>query len=779
MWRDLWHLRAQALAIVLVMASGIATFIMSLSTLDSLFETRARFYAEYRFGDVFAALKRAPESLAREFERIDGVSAVQTLVRAPMLLRVPGFDDPVRALLISVPDEGLPRVNRLYLRAGRMPAPGAQDEIVIGEAFAQAHRYAPGHHIEGVVNGRLQRFRIVGIAISPEYVYQIQPGAAFPDFKRFAVIWMGRKALEAAYDMEGAFNAASLKLSSGASSAQVVLAMDRLLDRYGGLGTITRKDQLSHKFLSTEFEQLKTLATIFPVVFLSVAAFLLNVVFGRMIATQRDQIAILKAFGYSHRSIGLHYAGMVGVIAGIGALLGCVGGVYLGRLLANLYMVFYRFPFLEFVLSPWVVLAAVGISLAAALSGAALAIRAATRLPPAEAMRPEAPLLYRRTLLERLGLRRLDQPTRMILRHLSRKPGKAAFTVSGIAMACGVLMVGMFQQDALTYMVDQQFALAQRNDLGVGFVEPQSTRVLHELARIPGVLAVEGSRSVPVVLRAGPRRVRTGIEGLMQGAQLRRVLDTADRPQHIPSEGLLLTDHLARMLDVRPGDLVEVEALQGSRARFRIPVVGTVREYIGINAYLELSALNRWLGEGQVVSAAQLDIDPAAQNAIFRTLEERPKVASVGARAVAIQNFYDTMAESLLIFTYIATLLAATIAFGVLYNTARIALSERGRELASLRVLGYSHGEIAYILIGELAILTLAAIPVGWLFGYALCATLTQGLQSELFRVPTYITRDTYVQAATVVLASAVASAWIVRTRLRRLDLIEVLKTRE
>lgn len=778
--RDLWHVKSQVVAIVLVMASGIATYLMSISNLDSLTATRERFYLEYRFADVFANLKRAPLSVGDDIAAIDGVGIVDLSIQAPMRIRLEGFDDPVRGLLLSLPDVGNKPLNQLYLRAGRLPEPYAQREIVLGEAFATAHGIEPGGTLSGVVAGRMETYQVVGIAISPEYVYQIQAGAAFPDFERFAIAWIGRRALEAAYGMDGAFNSVALSLAPGASTERVIEGLDPILEPWGGLGAIGRVDQLSHKFLSAEFDQLKTMATVFPAVFMSVAAFLLNVVFSRLIATQRDQIAILKAFGYSNGAIGRHYGAMVGIVITLGSLAGIAGGAWLGSLLGNLYMSFYRFPYLDFVLAPSAVLAAIAISLAAALSGAAFALVRAARLPPAEAMRPEAPPRYRASLLERALPRSwLDQPTRMILRQLSRRPLKAVATVFGIALAGGVLTIGMFQQDALNFMVDQQFALAQRNDIAVSFVEPEGYDALAEIARLPGVYAIEGLRTVGVRLRSGPRSVLTGLEGQPPGARLKRVLDTRARPQTLPAGGLLLTEFLAQMLGVVRGDLVEVEQLQGARRHFSVPVAGTVQEFIGINAYMDLDALNALLGEGERVSSALLLIDPVYEAELYRLLEDRPGIAAVGSRKAAIQNFYQTMAESLLIFTFIATLLAALIAFGVLYNTARISLGERGRELASLRVLGFTRGEVAYILVGELALLTFAAIPVGWMVGAGLVQVIVAGLQSELYRVPAYLSIKTFASATTVVLVAALLSALIVIHRVRHLDLVEVLKTRE
>lgn len=780
LWRDLWGMRGQALAIALVISSGVATFVMSLSTLDSLELTRTIYYQEYRFGEVFASLKRAPEGLQRRIREIGGVSQVQTRVVAPVRLEIEGFPDPVTGHLVSIPDLGQSMLNRLYLRRGRFPEPGREDEVIASEAFADAHGFDPGDQLRAVVNGRRKTLTLVGIALSPEYIYQIGPGSAFPDFSRYGVLWMARTPLANAYDMEGAFNQVTLSLSAGAQLQDVIDRLDVLLEPYGGLGAYGRADQTSHHFLSEELRQLGALATVFPAIFLGVAAFLLNVVIGRLVSTQREQIAILKALGYGNLDIGLHYVKLVILVVLIGVGGGVGLGVWLGRGLSGIYMQFYRFPFMIYELRPIVVVAAALVSAGAAVLGTVFSVRAAVRLPPAEAMRPEPPAVYRESGVERLGVKRLlSQPSRMIVRHIGRQPVKSLLSVTGIAFACGIMMVGNFNEDAVDHMVKVQFGLAQREDLAVTFVEPTSRKALYVLQGLEGVEYGEVFRSVPVRLKFGHRRYRTEIQGFMPGGRLRRLLDTELRVVELPSSGIVLTAHLGRILGARPGDLLTVETLEGRRLVRQVPVAAWVEQYFGVPAYMSLTALNRLMREGNAVSGAYLAADVRHWPDLFAELREMPRVAGTVVRENAIRNFYETMAETVLFFTSIATLLGATIAFGVVYNSARIALSERNRELASLRVLGFTRGEISYVLLGELAVLTLAAVPLGFLVGRGLCAYLVANLQSDLYRVPLVLEPSTYAFSATVVLASAALSGLIVRRRLDRLDLVAVLKTRE
>lgn len=782
--RDLWKMKGQAFAIVLVIVSGVATFVMLISTMNSLNLTRAKFYREYGFAEVFASLKRAPESLKLRLGEIPGVERVETRVVAEVKLDLKNFQEPVTARLVSLPDTGpntgKTGLNRLFIRKGRLVEPWKDNEVVVSEAFAEAHRLLPGDKLAAVINGKWKSLLITGIALSPEFVLQVRPGALSPDYKRYAILWMGREAIGRAYDMEGAFNDVVLTLAGDAAPEDVIARIDNLLGHYGGFGAYARKDQMSHRFLSEEFRQLERSAEIFPTIFIAVAAFLLNVVISRTVSTQRDQIAILKAFGYSNYTVGLHYLKMILQIVIIGAAGGLALGVWLGKGLGNIYMEFYRFPFLMYELKPPVAITATLITALSALGGTIHSVRRAALLSPAEAMRPDLPAHYRRTLIERMGLGRfLSQPTRIILRNIERRPVKSLLSITGIALSCAIMISGTFSKDAIDFMIDVQFKLSQKEDMTVTFIEPTSKKALYELKGIEGVAHAEVFRSVAVRIKYGPRSYRTSIKGIEPGNSLQFLLDTNLKQITLPPDGIVLTDYLGDMLGVRPGDIVTVEALEGSRPIRMVAVAGLIKQYIGIMGYMDLTALNTLMKEGNAVSGAYLAIDQKYKPGIYRTLVNMPRVAGAVVRKDEIRNFYETQAEALLFFTFIATILAGTIAFGVVYNSARIALSERSHELASLRVLGYTRAEISYIFLGELGILTLAAIPAGFIMGRLLCSYIANAISSDLFRVPSTVEAATYSLAASVVVVSACVSGLIVRHRLDHLNLVSVLKARE
>jgi len=778
--RDLWHLRGQAAAIALVVACGVATVVTARVGYESLRESQAAYYAEYRFADVFVALERAPESVRTALAAIPGVAAVETRIVAEVTLDVPGLAESATGRLVSIPAPRAPILNDVHLRRGRWIEPGRPDEVIASEAFAAANRLEIGDRIGAVLNGRWQTLRIVGIGISPEYVYEIQGTNLFPDNKRFGVLWMGRDALGPAFDLDGAFDEASFVLARGAREADVIDRVDRILDRYGGLGAFGRKDQISHSFLSDEIRQNQVFGTVLPAIFLGVAAFLLHIVLARLVATQREQIAVLKAFGYSSLDVGLHYLGMALACVVVGSLVGAAFGLWWASAINRLYAEFYRFPVLRFAPSATVVAIGIGVSAAAAFAGALSAVRRVVALPPAEAMRPEPPASFRAGRLEETRVyRRLPASARMIARNLGRRPGRAALSVLGMALAVAVLIVGRSFVDAIDFLSTFQFRSVQREDVTVMFHDPRPARARHEIESLPGVLRSEPFRVVPARLRHGHAERRVALFGLEAGSELRRVLDADGRRVALPREGAVLTEKLAEILGVRAGDELRVEVLEQGRPVRTVRVAGVANELIGLNAYMDAAALHRLMREGESISGAFLAVDPAAEAALHRELKRLPAVAGATTRLAALRGFDETLAKSLGVFTTVLVVFAAVIAAAMVYNAARIALSERGRELASLRVLGFTRGEVSVLLLGEQALLTAAAIPLGFAIGYRLCAAVVGAYQWEFFRMPLVVSTRTYGFAVAVVLAAALLSALAVRRRIDRLDLVAVLKTRE
>lgn len=777
--RDLWHLWGQGLAIALIVACGIAIFVAMSGTYQSLKLTQAAYYDQYRFAQVFAQLKRAPDSLIEQIRAIPGVAEVQTRIVMEVTLDIPGHREPATGRLVSISETPRPMLNDLYLRQGRYIEPG-QDEVLVSEAFAIANHLQLGDRLGAIINGRWQSLRIVGIALSPEYVYEIRPGDFFPDNQRFGVLWMGQKAVGTAFDMDGAFNDVALTLSPGANVSDVIFRLDRLLTPYGGFGAIQRKDQISNRFISDEITQLKAHAMILPAIFLGIGAFLLHIVLTRLISTQRDQIAILKAFGYSNWQIGSHFLKLVLVIVFVGTAIGTITGLWLGASLTRLYTEFYRFPLLQYEVQSETAIVAILISGSSALLGAFAAVKRAISLPPAEAMRPEPPAQFHRTIIERLGLQRWLSPVgRIILRNLERKPIQSLLSIIGISLAVALLVVGHFSFDAMAYLMDVQFRIIQRDDVTILFNQPRSARARYDVSSLPGVLYAEPFRSLPARLRYEHRSRQIAILGLEPQGELRQLVDLNLHPVPLPPDGMLLTTKLAELLHVKVGDRLTVEVLEGDRPIRTVLVAGTIDELLGISAYMDIHALNRLMQEGETISGAFLAVDERQLDNLYSLLKRTPAVASVSLRQAMMQHMQETIARSQKIMNVTEVIFACIIAFGVIYNAARISLSERSRELATLRIIGFSQRQIAVVLLGEQAVLTVAAIPIGCALGYGLAALLTLAYNTELYRFPLIVTKASYLFAFSVITIAALLSGLFINHQLRGLDLIAVLKIAE
>ncbi len=779
-FRDLHLLWSQAVTIALVVASGIGGFIACLSAVDTLSLARERFYADGHFADVFAVVRRAPQELAFRLARVKGVVDVQTTVEAAARISVPGNAEPVIGQLIGVDAGSPPRLNLVTLHSGRLPGPGSRGgalEAAVSRGFALAHHLQPGSQVMALVNGKQRVLRITGIALSPEYIFAGLWG--MPDLRTFGVFWVDKDELAAAMDMRGAFNHVALKLAPRTSERAVAEAVDALVSGHGGRPAYGRAEQISHAMLDNEIHEQRILGTVLPLIFLAVAAFLLHVVAARLVTTQREQVAALKALGYHNRSIAMHYLKLMAPMIGGGWLAGLAVGKLLGILLTGLYMQTFHFPSFDHVVrAPLVLVSLVIVSVTAAL-GTLTAIAATVRLAPAEAMQPPAPGRYRRSLLERLPHIRTGAALLMILRNIERRPLRAAVTTGGVAAAVAIVITGNFFRDAMDVIVDTSFTLAMRADVAVWTVEPVDAGAARLLARLPGVLQVEAGRSAPVRFVNGQRHETGVIQGYAQPPSLRRVINVEQHEVVPAPEGLLMSDRLAAKLGLRVGDPVTVEVREGRRQVRVVKVTRLVRDMMGLNAYMDRRALNRLLGEGDVVSSFGLYVERGAAPAVLQATQAMPRIAGSFSKATMLRNMREVTTRNILIMSSVLTAFAAVIAVGVVYNNARIALSERTWELASLRVLGFTRAEVSMLLLGELALGIAVALPLGMALGWVLTHGIVELMRSDQFYFPVLIRPRTYAWAALCVVVAGVASALVVRRRIDALDMVAALKTRE
>lgn len=778
--RDLWRMKGQAIAIALVIATGVMMLVMMSGVITSLEETRRAYYERNRLADIFAPVTRAPLSVIKHLSNLPGISVAEGRVTGSALINIPGLELPLRAQAVSLPDTGEPRLINIHLTSGRHLNHDNPDEVILLKSFARANELEPGDVISATMNGARRSFHVVGLAQSPEYLYSVAPGELISDDSRFGVLWMSQTALSAAYDMQGAFNEAVLAIGRDAKQKAIIEQIDLILDPYGGLGAYSVEDQISNRFVSEEINGLRTSNKVVPPIFLAVAAFLLNIVVSRMVQSEREQIGLIKAFGYTDLEVGLHYFKFTLAIAILGAAVGCLAGIALGRGMLDIYQTYFKFPILVFNLDPASFVTGILVSILSASAGGLFVLRRVFNLTPAVAMRPPTPVDY--SISGKIGAffnRFLDQPSRMILRRLTRQPVRMLGSLIGIScgMALSVSMISLLA--GFDYTTDMSFSVINRSDATVTFTHPLSKKAIFELEQIPGILEAEPTRSVSTIFRHGTVTHRGGIEGLVLSPRLNRAMAKDLTSIEMRKEGLILSKALAAKLAIKPGEDLLVDVREGRRPTLIMPVVAISESLIGSPAYMHIDALNQALKEPNKVSAAYLRIDTNRAGDIFRTLKTSPTVAGVSLKTDArdaLQKMMDTGAGSM---RFVMVAIASIITFGIIYNSARIAFAERSRDLASLQVMGFTRGETSFVLLGEFGVITALALPLGAFTGYYLAFGFAAGFSTDLYQIPTQFTPSSYGIAALAVLGAATASGWLVKRDIDRIDLVAALKVRE
>ncbi|WP_434290742.1 ABC transporter permease [Celeribacter sp. SCSIO 80788] len=779
--RDFRRLWGQSLAIALVLACGVMILLTAFGMYRALDDTLEAFYERNEFADVWASTEKAPRPLLSEIAAIEGVQTAEARVQEYLMLDIPGRVKSATGLALSLPENGeMPVLNVPILRSGRLPDPQATDEVLVTEPFAEANGFALGDTFDALMSGQKRRLTITGTALSPEFVYAIGPGTLMPDDASFGVMWMPEHMLAAAFDMSGAFNTVTLSLSRDANEDRVIDALDDLLAPYGGTGAYGRADQASNAFVATEIKQLKNMATILPPVFFGISAFLVNMVIGRIIALERAEIGLLKALGYTDLHIAAHYVLMAGLTAVLGIVIGWITGGMSARWMAAEYAQYFKFPYLIFNVSYDAYAISGFLALLTAAVGALRSAMGAARLPPAVAMSPPAPPRYKRSLFDRmLAAARLSQPSMMIWRSIFRWPLRAAMSALGLSLAVAIMIAVGFFSYSMDEISDVAFNQSNREDTVLLFSKDRPLSALEDVRKLPGVMEAEGELYTAVKLRHGPLEKQLSIVTRGSGATLARSIDATGHVVEAEGNGLLITTRVAEVLYLSPGDLVEVEFMTGRRETYRLRVAGVTEQFFGLGAYMTRAEMARLTRSIPQISVANVTLDPTQDEAFNAAIKDTPMISGAVRVTDMKASFAATVDENISIMNGLFVIVAVLITVGLTYNSARIQLSERARELASLRILGFSNWEVSYVLVGEIMLIAALAQPLGWLIGYGLGHLMAASFTSDLYNIPMVLPPAAYATASLVVLATALTSVMVVRQRVDRLDLVSVMKTRE
>ncbi len=772
-------------AIVGIVAVGVACLVAMGSAYFNLGEAQKRYYAQCRMADFSVELKKVPLAELAPLAELPGVTEIRPRIQFSATVDLPGAVAPLNGLVLSLPDRRGPTINDIMLRQGDYFTDVRKNEVIVNEAFARHHGLKPGQWIHLVLNNRRQELFIVGTAISSEFVFLLAPGAITPDPEHFGVFYLKQTYAEDVFDFDGAANQLLGRLAPEVRDRPGVI-LRRIEDRlasHGVFSTTPLADQASNKYVTQEIAGLKGAGMVLPVIFLSVAALVLNVLLSRLAEQQRTTVGTLKALGYSDLQVFAHFLKFALAVGIAGGLLGCGLGYWMAYGMTVIYRRFFEFPELNNHFYPGLHSVGMMVSIACAVVGSLHGTRAVLKLKPAEAMRPKPPKRGGAVLLERIGWlwRRLSSGWRMVLRGILRNRLRTTAGLFAAAMGASILVCGFMMTEATVYLIDFQFKWLLRSDIDLTFKDERGTDALLEAARLPGVDRAEPLLNVGCTFYNGSHRKKGGITGLASDATLTVPRDIDANPIRIPTAGLAMSRKLAEMLHLKRGDMVSFRPVSGLRQLHSAPVVAISDSYLGTAVYTDIRYLSRLIGEELALTGVQLatDHDPAHTAALYRELKQMPALQAVNTRADMIRNLEKTFIDMMWISIAFLVLFAGIIFFGSILNSSLVSLTEREREIATLRVLGYGPWQIGSLLLRESLIVTLLGTVLGMPVGYGLSVLASMANDTEMFRLPVVSSAGTWISTLVAAVIFALVAHLAVQLIVHRMDWLEALKAKE
>ncbi|MDH3719324.1 MAG: FtsX-like permease family protein, partial [Planctomycetota bacterium] len=760
-------------------------FVYMRSTFYNLNTAKSQYYAQGRMADFWIDVKKAPLAELSEVSNLTGVTEIRSRIQFFATVDLPHVAKPLNGLVLSLPDHRKSLINDIHLISGSYFTDQRDNEVIVNDAFARRRGIQPGDWIHLILNNRRQELFVVGTAISCEFVYSLGPGAFVPDPEHFGVFYLKRTYAEEVFDFDGAANQVVGRLAPEIRDRpeEFLRRAEQLLDPFGVIGKIGRKDQASHRFLSDEIRGLGVFATYMPAIFLAVAALVLNVLISRLTEQQRTVIGTLKAIGYSNRAIFFHYLKFGMAVGLIGGLVGCIAGYFMAWWVTDLYTNYFEFPELTNRFYPLIYLLAISISLLFALAGSVFGARQAVRLQPAEAMRPKPPQAGRAVWLERLTWlwQRFSFGWRMVVRLIIRHRLRTSVGIFAAAMGSGLLTCGFMLSAAMVFLVDFQYSQIIRSDFDLSLADEQSEAALDEARRLPGVDYAEPLLYVAGTFRYGPYQRKGAVTAIRQGAQLTVPHDARGRAISVPDVGLVMSRKLAELLHVSVGDMITFEPTRGLQRPQQVPIARIAEGYLGMSVYADIEFMSRLIGEELAVNAVQLKTNPApaAMAALYRDLKHLPTLQAVNERADVIRNLDANYIEVQNIFIGLLTLFAGVIFFGSILTASIIGLAERQREVATLQVLGHTEWQIGGLFLRESVLVNLTGATIGLPLGYLLTTLLAWYYDTELFRFPVIWSNGIIAKTLLLAMSFTLLAHLIVQRNVSRTNWVEALNVKE
>ncbi len=773
------------MAVALVVMIGVSIYISMNTAYYNLDHSRDVFYRENHFADYYFHVVRAPYQVIKRIEALSGVDMVTGRVQMDVpLMRENADRGTIRLTGYHLPLDK--EVNRIQLLSGRMfdkDPSGGRIEVLTDPQFAAANRLNPGDSLVVAAQGREVTLTVTGTAGGPEFIYPMKDAASLmPEPESFGIIMAPLNQVQQVLGYPGQVNQVLITVAPGYDEEKVAEQVEKILEPYGNLASYPRKDQLSHAMLDAELEGLQKSASSLPAVFLVLAAIIQYVMLGRMIKTQRREIGILKALGFDRRRIVMHYAGYSMMITLLGAVLGIIFGIMLSSVFSKAYAIFFNLPQEIGGLNVKAIFYGLIFSLAAGAAAGLGASRGILSLNPAESMRSEPPRVSGRIGLERWTWlwRKLDNYWRMSIRTVWRNGWRSFFTMVGVMFAAGMLIIAFFADDSMDYMLTQHFAFEKSYDYLIRFTEPVKEYEILNISRLEGVVKSEPLLEVPVRVSFGVREEDDLLLGMNPGTTLKTVFNEDGDLLAIPQDGVLMNDMTAKKLGVKVGDQVTIETRMqsGVSQETSLKVLGINHQMIGSGSYVSLKQANQVLRESRIVTAVMLKVDPGKAADIEKELNRMTGVSSIQSRQRELEGFEKQMGY-MIYFVVIMVSFAVILGFAIVYNSSVIGFSERQRELALLKMMGFSDREVGGLLLRETLLQSIPGMLLGLPFGRMMSQWWVAAISTEAFTFPVVVYPRTYIVSAIFGVLFVLAAHWFASRGIRHIEPTELLKNND
>jgi putative ABC transport system permease protein len=784
--RDLYRSKWLLLAITCIIAVGVMCFVSMQSAYHNLDRAKQRYYQQCRMADFWIDLKKAPLTELAALGRLPGITEIHSRIQFFAIVDLPDVVRPINVQVLSLPDRRQGVINDVVLQRGHYFTERRDNEVIVNDTFARAHGLMPGDWVHLLLNNRREEFFVVGTGISSEFTYMLGPGELVPNPQSFGVFYLKRTYAEEIFDFQGAANQVVGRLEPAArrEDSETLRRAEALLEPFGVFEVTPLETQASNQFLSSEIEGLGAFATVVPAIFLAVAALVLNVLINRLARQQRTTVGTLKALGYSDWSLFGHFLSF-GVLVGVGGgLLGSLLGYLSATGMTVVYRLFFEFPELRSGFYFYTHVVGMSISLVCAVLGSLHGARTMLRLQAAEAMRPEPPRTGHAVWLERLLgplWQRLSSGWRLALRGVLRARLRTVAGIFAAAMGAGLLMTGFMMVEAQYFLIDFQFERIARSDIDLTLESERGREALDEVRRLPAVEHAEPVLQVACTFVNGPYRRKSGVLGLASDARLTVPRDTQGRALALPEHGIVITERLASILHVAPGDRLTMIPVKGERRPVEVTVAEVADSYLGLAAYADIEYLSRLVGEPTALSGVQLTADgrPEGLRRLYARLKQMPAVRSVVARRDTVENLRETLIANQWVFIGALIVFAGVIFFGSVLNASMVSLAERQREVATLLALGYDHWQVGGMFLRETMVTNLVGALLGLPVGYLLSVLTALAYNSDLIRLPIVCPPWVWLSTLALAVLFALLAHAAVQWRIRRLDYLEALKVKE